>query len=85
MCSSKKCCVNNINNCDKKLWNPMEVRWGEVKSESIYYVWNKIPQRLQPVIVTLCIFIFGISLKGCLDELYFLMFLNVVFIFFTEQ
>ncbi|XP_075210910.1 putative methylsterol monooxygenase DDB_G0269788 [Lycorma delicatula] len=64
---SKNYAKNNINNSNtgnNKLWNPMEIKWSEVNSEKINYIWNKIPWRVQPVVVTLCIFIFGISLKG---------------------
>lgn len=48
----------------RRLWNPMEVRWAEIHSDEVSYFWSIIPPKVQPYLITIFVFILGISLKG---------------------
>lgn len=45
-------------------YDPMAVTWMEKYSDTLNMIWDKLPDYVESIIVTLAVFIFGATIRG---------------------
>lgn len=49
-------------------FDPMAVRWVENFEKPMDSLWNKVPGLLKPILVSVCVFTLGVTIRGKFDS-----------------